>query len=151
MNKKIIITIFFALISIFIFANKCEATDLDEIINYTTTVSPRDDGTLDIKYYIQWKVLDSTTEGPLEWVKIGIPNQHVDNIKKISDNIKKIKYSSSGGNYVVINFKNKYEAEEIVTFEFSIHQSYMYSINNSTGKVSYTFTPGWFEDIEKVL
>lgn len=148
MKKKLVITIFLALIAIFMFVCKCEAVDLDEIISYTTTLSPRDDGTLDIKYNIQWKVLDSTTEGPLEWVKIGIPNQHVDNIKKISDNINKIKYSSSGGNYVIIDFKDKYEAGETVTFEFSIHQSYMYTINNSTGKVSYTFTPGWFEDIE---
>lgn len=148
MKRKLVITIFLALIAIFMFACKCEATDLDEIISYTTIVSPRDDGTLDIEYEIQWKVLDSTTEGPLEWVKIGIPNQHVDSIKKISDNIKKIKYSSSGGNYVRIDFKDEYEEGEIVNFEFSIHQSYMYTINNSTGKVTYTFTPGWFEDIE---
>ena len=148
MNKKLLITIFFAIIAIFMFSCNCQAVTLDEILNYTTTVSPRDDGTLDIKYNIQWKVLDSTTEGPLEWVKIGIPNQHVDEIKKISKNIKKIKYSSSGGNYVRIDFKDKYEAGEVVDFEFSIHQSYMYNINDSTGKVSYTFTPGWFEDIE---
>ena len=148
MKRKIIITIFFAIIAIFMITCKCEAVDLDEIISYTTIVSPRDDGTLDIKYNIKWKVLDSTTEGPLEWVKIGIPNQHVDNIKKISNNIKKIKYLSSGGNYVRIDFKDKYKAGEIVEFEFSIHQSYMYTINNSTGTVTYTFTPGWFEDIE---
>ena len=130
------------------FSCNCQAVTLDEILSYTTTVSPRDDGTLDIKYEIQWKVLDSTTEGPLEWVKIGIPNQHVDEIKKISKNIKKIKYSSSGGNYVRIDFKDKYKAGEVVNFEFSIHQSYMYTINDSIGRVTYTFTPGWFEDIE---
>ena len=148
MSKKMIITIFLALIFMFLFACNCQAVTLDEILSYTTTVSPRDDGTLDIKYNIQWKVLDSTTEGPLEWVKIGIPNQHVNEIKKISKNIKKIKYLSSGGNYVKIDFKDKYEAGEVFDFEFSIHQSYMYNINDSTGKVTYTFTPGWFEDIE---
>lgn len=148
MNKKIIITIFFALIAIFTFAHNCQAADLDEITNYTVTVEPRDDGTLDIKYHIAWKVLDSTTEGPLEWVKIGIPNQHVNQIKKLTKNIKKIKYNSQGGNFVRIDFKDKYKAGETVVFEFSIHQSYMYTINNSTGKVTYTFTPGWFSDIE---
>ena len=148
MSKKLLITIFFALISILMFSCNCQAVTLDEIIDYTTTISPRDDGTLDIKYNIQWKVLDSTTEGPLEWVKIGIPNQHVNEIKKLSNNIKKIKYLSSGGNYVRIDFKEKYKAGEIVDFEFSIHQSYMYTINDNTGKVTYTFTPGWFEDIE---
>lgn len=148
MSKKLLITIFLALIAMFVFAYNCQAVTLDEILSYTTTVSPRDDGTLDIRYNIQWKVLDSTTEGPLKWVKIGIPNQHVNEIKKISKNIKKIKYLSSGGNYVRIDFKDKYEAGEVVDFEFSIHQSYMYNINDSTGKVAYTFTPGWFEDIE---
>ena len=150
MSKKIkglfIIILFFLVI--FIFPKICEAADLDEIINYTTTVSPRDDGTLDIKYHIEWKVLDSTTEGPLEWVKIGIPNQHVDTIKKLSDEIKSIKYTSDGGNYVRVNFKNKYYAGDIVTFEFSLHQSYMYSIDNSKGIVKYEFTPGWFSDIK---
>jgi len=148
MNKKLLITIFFTILAMFMFACNCQAVTLDEILSYTTTVSPRDDGTLDIKYNIQWKVLDSTTEGPLEWVKIGIPNQHVNEIKKISKNIKKIKYSSSGGNYVRIDFKDKYEAGEVIDFEFSIHQSYMYNINDSLGTVTYTFTPGWFEDIE---
>lgn len=150
MNKKIkvILMIILFFLVLLIFPKKCNAANLDEITNYTTTVSPRDNGTLDINYHIEWKVLDSTTEGPLEWVKIGIPNQHVDSIKKISNTIKSVKYTSDGGNYVKVKFKKKYYAGETVTFEFSIHQSYMYTIDNSTGKVTYTFTPGWFEDIE---
>lgn len=148
MKKKIIVTIFCVILAIFIFALKCEAADLDKINNYTTTVTPRDDSTLDIRYHIEWEVLDSTTQGPLEWVKIGIPNQHVDEIRKISKNIKKIKYLSSGGNFVRIDFDKEYKAGEIITFEFSIHQSYMYTIDNSKGKVSFEFTPGWFEDIK---
>lgn len=150
MNKKIkviLIMIFFILL-FFIFPSKCKAVDLDQILDYTTTISPRDDGTLDIKYHIEWKVLDSTTEGPLEWVKIGIPNQHVNNIKKISNNISTVNYLSSNGNYVKVKFKDKYYAGDTVIFEFSIHQAYMYNINNSTGKVSYEFTPGWFDDIK---
>ena len=149
MNKKIKIVLMILLFFLLIiaFPKKSEATDLDEILNYTTIVSPRDDGTLDIKYHIEWKVLDSTTAGPLKWVTIGIPNQHVDSIKKLSSNISKIKYSSKGGNYVRIDFKTKYKAGEVVTFEFSLHQSYMYTIHNSTGIVSYEFTPGWFSDI----
>lgn len=147
MKKKIIVSIFFSLIIVFLFVAKCEAKDLDKINNYTVTVNPRSDGSLDINYHIEWEVLDSTTEGPLEWVKIGIPNQHVNNIKKISNNIKKIKYIYDSGNFVRIDFKNKYKAGDIVVFEFSIHQNNMYSIDNSAGKVSYKFIAGWFEDI----
>ncbi len=32
---------------------------------------------LDITYDIEWKVLDSTTEGPLTWVQIGTPNSNL--------------------------------------------------------------------------
>ena len=50
--------------------------DLDEIINYTITVDVNEDATLTMVYHIDWKVLDSTTDGPLTWVRIGIPNKH---------------------------------------------------------------------------
>ena len=36
-----------------------------------------EDGSLDITYDIEWKVLDSTTEGPLTWVQIGTPNSNL--------------------------------------------------------------------------
>lgn len=150
MNKKIkvILMMGFFFLIFFMFPSKCKAVDLDQILDYTTTISPRDDGTLDIKYHLEWKVLDSTLEGPLEWVKIGIPNQHVNNIKKISNNISSVSHLKNNGNYVKVKFKDKYYAGDIVTFEFSIHQSYMYNIDNSKGKVSYEFIPGWFDDIK---
>lgn len=65
---------------------------LDEIQDYTITVHMRPDGTMDIRYYIEWKVLNDESEGPLTWVKIGNPNKHVDEITAISSNIKDIKY-----------------------------------------------------------
>ena len=49
---------------------------LDEIEDYEITVSPNSDGTLNMLYHIEWKVLDSDSEGPLSWVKVGIPNYH---------------------------------------------------------------------------
>ena len=64
----IVLFIFFIIVTI---NNKSYAADLDRIVNYNVTVEPRmNDGTLDITYAITWKVLDSTTEGPLEWVQI---------------------------------------------------------------------------------
>ena len=36
---------------------------------------------------IKWKVLDGTTEGPLTWVKIGVPNYHCKDIKSLTSNI----------------------------------------------------------------
>lgn len=121
--------------------------NLDEILDYTIKINPRTDGTLDITYNITWRVLDSTTEGPLEWVKIGAPNKHFEVMEGYSDNIKKIK-SYEQGKFVRIDFKEKYEAGETIRFYYTIHQSRMYVIDKEQHLCRYSFTPGWFDDIK---
>ena len=122
------------------------AKDLDEIQNYGVSVQLREDGTADLTYHVDWLVLDDKTEGPLEWVKIGIPNQHADSFAAISQNIKKIGYLSDGGSYVKITLDRKYKAGETVSFDFSLHQSYLYVLEGDT--VRFSLTPGWFDKIE---
>lgn len=126
---------------------------LDEIQQYNLTVNMRNDGTMDIQYHIEWKVLDDTSEGPLTWVKVGIPNDKVDEITALSDNIDKIDYYEEGRlTYVKIDFDREYKENEIITFDFSIHQSYMYTIDKEDHLLRYSFTPGWFDEAEvKVL
>lgn len=139
----ILFTIIFMFIAIFAISNNSYAADLDEIVNYEITVDPRmTDGSLDITYDITWKVLDSTTEGPLSWVQIGTPNSNFDNIVARTNNIKSItKYN---GSYVKIVFNRSYKAGEQIRFKYSIHQSYMYKISGS--KCTYKFTPAWFTE-----
>ncbi len=122
------------------------AKDLDEIQNYGVSVQLREDGTADLTYHVDWLVLDDKTEGPLEWVKIGIPNQHADSFAAISQNIKKIGYLSDGGSYVKITLDRKYKAGETVSFDFSLHQSYLFVLEDDT--VRFSLTPGWFDKIE---
>lgn len=143
-SKKIILSfiIFFFFI---IVSNICFAKDLDKINKYYITVDPRNDGSLDMTYYIEWEVLDSDSEGPLEWVKIGVPNSNIDMVRAISSNIKSVRYYEDGGDYIRIDFKKAYYAGEVVSFNFSFHQSYMYDISGDMAK--YEFTPGWFNDI----
>lgn len=124
------------------------ASPLDEIENYQVTVDPQKDGTLNIAYHIDWKVLNDTSEGPLTWVRIGIPNQYADTLTPISQNIRKIQYTGDGGDYVRIDFDKSYYAGNVVSFAFSIHQSHMAAPDESTGGCSYSFTPGWFDAIE---
>lgn len=124
------------------------STPLDEIQDYTITVNMRPDGTMDIRYRVEWKILNDSKEGPLEWVKIGNPNKHVDGITALSDNIKDIKYVSDGGAYIRIDFDRAYYEDEIVIFEYTIHQSYMYIIEEDSHICRYSFTPGWFDEIE---
>lgn len=148
MKKKILFILVLFLISfacLFIENKAYATTDLDEIENYIVTVDPRmTDGTLDITYEITWKVLDSTTEGPLSWVQIGTPNQNFDNATAITSNIKRI--SKYNGSYVKIEFDRNYYAGDEILFKYKIHQQYMYKIKGS--KVSYDFTPAWFTDAE---
>ena len=143
MKKKSLIVLIFIAFLILFFNTKCYADDLDRIVNYEVTVDPRmNDGTLDITYNIRWRVLDSTSEGPLTWVKIGTANEDFDTITPLTSNIKSIKKYS--GSYIRIDFTKPYQSGEEFEFKYSLHQSYMYSI--SWGKVKYSFTPAWFTD-----
>ena len=128
---------------------RADAADLDRILKYEITVDVNENATLDMEYYIDWKVLDSTSEGPLEWVRIGIPNSKYVSIEPLTDNIKSIKYDKDGGlSCVRIDFKNKYYKDDVVNFGFKLVQDYMYSVDLRTdGETVYQFTPGWFDDI----
>lgn len=98
------------------------------------------DGSLIITYDITWKVLDSTTEGPLSWVQIGTPNSGFKNPTALTSNIKSI--DQYNGSYVKIDFNRSYIAGEQLSFRYSIEQSYMYTL--SSKNCSYSFTPAWF-------
>lgn len=144
-KKYILCSIILIILAVLSFNTKSYAGDLDLIEDYTVTVDPRmNDGSLDIIYEIKWKVLDSTTEGPLTWVKIGTPNEGFDNATALTKNIKSIK--KYNGSYVRIDFTKSYKEGDVFTFKYSIHQSYMYKI--SWGKCVYNFTPAWFTDAE---
>ena len=121
----------------------------DEITDYVITVEVNEDATLNLHYHIQWKVLESDTAGPLTWVKIGIPNKHYVEYKALSDTIKTIKLDSSDGCYAEIYFRDSYTAGQTVSFDFLVVQDYLYQMNRpSQGQTKYTFTPGWFEEID---
>ena len=122
--------------------------DLDEILNYTVTVDVNADGTLHMVYHIEWKVLDSDSDGPLTWVKIGIPNSRVSGITGLSSSVSEIAYSSDGGDFVRIDLDRSYYEDEVVVMDFSIEQDYMYQVDEQTeGETVYRFTPGWFDEI----
>ncbi|MCR5223362.1 MAG: zinc ribbon domain-containing protein [Lachnospiraceae bacterium] len=130
------------------FETSAFAKPLDEIENYEVTAVVNEDATVNLTYHIDWKVLDSNAEGPLSWVKVGIPNSHYSDPKALTDNISSIEYDSSGGSYMKIRFDREYFADEVVSFEFSVVQDYLYQVDKlEEGYTVYSFTPGWFEDI----
>lgn len=145
MKKKLLISFILVFAFFLGISISSYAKELDEIQDYEIKVDVREDGTLDMVYHIEWKVLDSTSEGPLEWVKIGVPNRKIDEIRALSDTINSIRLYESGGTYIRVDFDREYVANEVINFDFSFHQSYMYTINGN--KCTYSFTPGWFNDI----
>ena len=66
----------FALVAAMPLSQAWASGDLDEILAYDITVDVNEDATLTMVYHIEWKVLDSTSDGPLTWVRVGIPNKH---------------------------------------------------------------------------
>jgi hypothetical protein len=128
--------------------NTYAAGPLDEIVDYEIDATVNDDATVTLVYHIEWKVLDSDSEGPLSWVRVGIPNRHYGETVGLTDNIKSIGYDSDGGSYMRIDFDRKYYKDEVVVFEFSVVQDYMCQVDKlQEGYTVYSFTPGWFDDI----
>ena len=119
----------------------------DEILDYTITASVNDDGTVNLEYHIDWKVLRDDI-GALEWITVGIPNGEYVSIEARSDTIKEIGYSTENGSSVRIDFDRSYHAGETVSFDYLVVQDYMYQMNLfQEGQTAYVFTPGWFDEI----
>ena len=134
----------------FLVSAQAAKNPLDEIQEYLITVDTLPNGDAEITYHIVWKVLDSDSKGPLEYLFVGIPNKHVTNIKPLTENIKEIQYSAKSddgsGSFVRIDFYRSYYKDEVFEFDFSIEQGYLYTLNKDE-TVTFGFTPGWFPNI----
>ncbi|SMC64998.1 hypothetical protein SAMN06296952_2130 [Oscillospiraceae bacterium] len=125
---------------------KALSDPIDEIELYSISVSITDTGSMNVDYLITWKVLDDKKEGPLTWVKIGVPTGDVDHIRATSDNIKKAKfYREESDTFIRVDFKDEYHAGDEVTFSFSCVMYNQWRNNGNTA--TYSFTPGWFDEI----
>ena len=123
-----------------------EKQPLDVIEDYTIYVHPTEEGNLEMRYKITWHVLDSEKEGPLEWVRIGVPNQYAFHLEALSPAISSIKHDTSNGSYIRLDLNRPYMAGETVILEFSFLQTHIYTLKDD--KVEYRFIPGWFDDIQ---
>ncbi len=151
MNKlaKILTTALIAIICLCGVNTVSYAKTLDEIHEYDIEAIVNNDATVTLYYHIEWEVLDSSSEGPLSWVKVGIPNKNYQSFAPLSDTIDDMSYMSSGGSYLRIDLDRKYYEGETVSFDFNVVQDELYDMNvHEDGYTEYTFTPGWFDDIE---
>ena len=148
LKKLILISII--LIASLLFTIPSYAADTDVIKNYEINISPRKNGTLLLTYTIDWKVLDSSSVGPLTDLYVGIPNKNVTDIKKLSNNIKTIYYTdksyNTSGHFMYMDLSEDYFTGDVAKIKFSFVISHMYELDNVN--CIYEFTPGWFNEVK---
>ena len=122
-----------------------EAEATDEIKDFTVTVDVREDASLQMTYHIDWEVLDDSI-GQLEWIDLGVPNSHHENITPLSGTIDHIE---DNGSKLAIYLDRGYGEGETVSLDFSMDQDNMYQIDKYTeGETVYSFTPAWFDSMD---
>lgn len=133
-----------------------DSGDYDEITNYVVTVDPRQDGSADITYEIDWQVIGGGAEDYLSWVNIGLANEYADEFVNLTpDTVSDVSLSTESGCYARVNFRDRYYAPDVaadkggesaVHFAFRVHQSHLFT-ENGDNTASFAFTPGWFDEI----
>ena len=133
-----------------------DAGDYDEITNYVVTVDPRQDGSADITYEIDWKVIGGGSGDSLSWVNIGLANSHADEFENLSpDTVADVSLLTDGGSFAQVTFHDHYYAPDVaarnggkseVSFRFRVHQSHLFT-ENDDNTANFSFTPGWFDEI----
>ena len=142
-----VILVFLVLLQIggIAFAILYQPSPKDRIDRYSVTVTPREDGTLDIVYDILWCALDE--DEPLTWVIIGMANANFGIYESsLSDTIESY-WLDIDGDYVGLrlDLKDSYACGETVHLTFKINQCDM--LYRGTDGYSYEFIPGWFNRI----
>ena len=114
----------------------------DVIEDYTVTVRPSVDGSLDVEYRFTWTALDP--EEDLTWVEIGMANPNFTVLGERSYNIvSAYPYTDEEGYCSArIYFNRPYRSGETLEFYFTVNQR---SILSTTGTDRlYEFIPSWF-------
>mgnify|MGYP003321784108 CR=1 FL=1 len=140
----------FALLLLFI-PREAEAVSntnhLDQIRDYSIWVDINQDASVNLIYDVTWEVLNDTKEGPLTWVKVGLPNDHYTSYESLTDGCDMSIMHENGEVFARIDLDRTYYKGQVAHFSFSYTTDYMYLIGDD-GFTTYTFTPGWFNEID---
>lgn len=124
---------------------------LDEIPYYEVEVTPLPKGAVEITYRYEWKVLNDSREGPLNWVRLGLANYDY-GLVEYGGAIGERRYGSgsdsSEGPYISFNLNRSYYKGETASFWFTVTQSSLMCRNpDDPSQPFFDFTPGWFHNI----
>ena len=123
---------------------------LDEITDYQVHVETQNDGSMDITYRYEWKVLNDTREGALTWVRLGLPNAscQVTSFGGAIDHVSGSYQSAFSEPVLKAYLDRAYYKGQTAVFWFTIHQENMLCRNpDNSQHPFYDFTPGWFNEI----
>ncbi len=118
---------------------------LDRLLDYQVHVAPQEDGSAEITYRYRWEVLNSSREGPLEWVKLGMANQYYV-LLEYGGAIEKPR--SSTETHLSFDLDKSYYKGEVAEFWFTVRQNVLLCRDHNTSQPYYDFTPGWFNGME---
>ncbi len=119
-------------------------TPKDIIKDYTVTVEPHEDGTLDIAYDLVWEVVDASE--PLSWVSIGMANEHYTVYPDtVSEFVTKKKHIVNDGYTALELHFNNYYYTGTINLSFKVHQEEM--LCRDINGYFYEFVPCWFNEI----
>ena len=123
-SKTILLLLIIALqIGLIYFSFSYKPKPQDLIHQYNVTVTPLDDGSLDIEYYFLWEALDPSEE--LSWVEIGMANENYSVYPdSLSPNIRNYEQYFNPEGYVSLDlyFNDKYSNGDKFEISFKISQ-----------------------------
>ena len=139
--KKVFLTLT-ALILVFLFipARVLADTGTYKINNYTVTLTPQSDGSVNISYYQQWTVLS----GNIPWITVGLPNTSY-TITDSGNNVSDIRDDSgSGWDGVYISLDKTYYSNQSFAVSFTVNERGV--LSESSGSWGINFTAGWYDN-----
>lgn len=145
MNKSRILFLVMWLLSLFgpVFVPNAGAAEPDVIKQYSVTVTPRSDGTLDMVYVFDYCATTDFPSGSA-YLDVGVANSSFELVDyNPRDWVTNAYAKTDGGSWVHLEFAHLPLAGECFTFDFTIHQSAMAHLSGE--EVAFQFTPGWFD------
>ena len=139
---KILLIAALAIIMVFIFVPGRVLADTGtyKIDDYTVTLTPQPDGSVNIAYYQQWTVLS----GNIPWITVGLPNTSY-TITGSGNNAANIRDDSgSGWDGVYIGLDKTYYPNQSFAVSFTVNDRDL--LTESTGNWSINFTPGLYDN-----
>ncbi|MBQ9132568.1 MAG: hypothetical protein IJX62_08900 [Clostridia bacterium] len=132
----------FLQVLLILFAILFQPQPQDVIREYGLTVTPMEDGSLEMEYRFVWTALD--TEEPLTWVEIGVANPRLNyDPTQVSDNIRRINYVEDGDYTALrLDLNRAYHGGETLEFSFTLRQYDM--LCQDANGYFYELVPGWF-------